>query len=90
MENTTSGIYIIMGVSGVGKTTVGKLLAEKLDLPFFDGDDYHPDHNIKKMGDGQPLNDMDREDWLKSLNILAKDQTQKSGCVIACSALKNK
>lgn len=79
-----------MGVSGCGKSTVGKLLAAALNIPFFDGDDYHPDSNIKKMANGDALNDTDRQGWLETLNELAKTQVEKDGCVIACSALKQK
>ena len=79
-----------MGVSGVGKTTIGKLLAQELSLPFFDGDDFHSDQNIQKMVAGHSLNDNDRADWLQDLNKLATDHTHKAGCVIACSALKEK
>lgn len=76
-----------MGVSGTGKTTIGKLLAEKLNIPFFDGDDFHPSANIEKMSAGIPLNDLDREGWLQTLNKLANEH-KASGAVIACSALK--
>ena len=79
-----------MGVSGVGKSTIGKLLSEALHIPFFDGDDYHPKENIKKMSDAQSLNDDDRQGWLETLNNLAKQQLDKNSCVIACSALKQK
>lgn len=77
-----------MGVSGSGKTTVGKLLAAKLDFPFFDGDSYHPKANIEKMSKGTPLSDEDRQGWLETLNQLAKNN--KNGAVIVCSALKEK
>ena len=77
-----------MGVSGCGKSTIGELLSEELRIPFFDGDDYHPQANIKKMSDGIPLNDEDRYDWLVTLNKLAKNQLQNNSCVIVCSALK--
>ncbi|NAY90719.1 AAA family ATPase [Muricauda sp. JGD-17] len=82
-----SPVLVIMGVSGTGKSTIGKLLANKLNVPFFDGDDFHPKSNIEKMGAGIPLNDSDREGWLKQLNQLALDH-ELSGAVIACSALK--
>src|SRR6056297_1271622 len=82
-------IVYIMGVSGRGKSTVGKLLAEKLGWSFFDGDDYHPKANIEKMANGTPLNDLDRADWLKTLNHLAKKH-KGQGAVIVCSALKSK
>ena len=81
-------IFIIMGVSGTGKSTIGKLLGQKLDVPFFDGDDFHPESNILKMKSGQPLTDEDRKDWLLALNELAKTQQKSTGCIIACSALK--
>lgn len=81
-------VIIIMGVSGSGKTTIGKLLAEKRNIPFFDGDDFHPKENIKKMTDGFPLNDEDRKPWLESLANKIAEHTKINGAVIACSALK--
>ena len=87
MAPASGPIYFIMGVSGCGKSTVGKLLAEARSLPFFDGDDFHPEANVRKMAAGQPLNDFDRKEWLLSLNTLAKDH-QLNGAVIVCSALK--
>ena len=77
----------MMGVSGTGKTTIGKLLAAELKIPFFDGDDYHPKENIEKMASGMALNDDDRYGWLLALNQLAKER-KNLGAVIACSALK--
>ena len=83
-------IIYIMGVSGSGKTTIGKELAEKMDMPFFDGDDFHPIANKEKMRSGIPLTDEDREGWLIAINRKAKEQEKKDGAVIACSALKEK
>jgi carbohydrate kinase (thermoresistant glucokinase family) len=65
------------------------MLANTLSLPFFDGDDYHPERNIRKMAKGEPLNDEDRHSWLKALNTLGKTHQDK-GAVVACSALKEK
>ncbi len=76
-----------MGVSGTGKSTIGKLLSERLQIPFFDGDDFHPEANIRKMRAGKPLNDDDRQGWLSKLNQLVQ-QHKTTGAVIACSALK--
>ncbi|WP_298893442.1 NADP-dependent phosphogluconate dehydrogenase [uncultured Psychroserpens sp.] len=83
-------VVFIMGVSGVGKSTIGKLLAQDLNIPFFDGDDFHPESNITKMSSGQPLNDDDRQPWLETLNALAKKELIKNSCIIVCSALKQK
>ena len=80
-------IFIVMGVSGCGKTTIAKLLSKKFDLLYYDGDDFHPAANVAKMSKGLPLNDLDREGWLLTLNQLAIDNL-KSGAIIACSALK--
>ncbi len=77
-----------MGVSGSGKSTIGRMLAEALDLPFFDGDDYHPAENVAKMQAGIPLQDEDRYAWLMRLHLLAIDLLKQNGGVIACSALK--
>lgn len=79
-------IFIIMGVSGSGKSTVGRILADKLDCKFYDADDYHPRENIEKMSKGIPLNDADRKPWLISLKTLIENQSDKA--VLACSALK--
>lgn len=78
--------YIIAGVSGSGKTTVGQLLSIKLAIPFYDADDFHTKANMEKMKAGKPLNDIDRLPWLYQLNNLLKNKT--SGCILACSALK--
>lgn len=76
---------IVMGVSGVGKTVVSRALAERLGIPFYDADDFHPPANVKKMATGQPLNDDDRHPWLLRLNALLHEQPR---CVLACSALR--
>lgn len=77
-----------MGVSGSGKTTIGKLLSQTIFVPFFDADDYHSEENINKMKQGIPLNDHDRAGWLQKVNQLARAQLKNEGCIIACSALK--
>ncbi|MCK0159805.1 gluconokinase [Allomuricauda sp. F6463D] len=86
MPNSKS-VIVIMGVSGSGKSKIGKLLSEKLAIPFFDGDDFHPKANVEKMASGSPLNDDDRKEWLILLNKLAVKYRDK-GAIIACSALK--
>ncbi|MFD2562099.1 NADP-dependent phosphogluconate dehydrogenase [Aquimarina rubra] len=83
-------VYIVYGVSGSGKTTIGKKLANQLNIPFYDADDFHPESNIKKMSNGFPLDDNDRESWLQELSVLVKDAHHKKGAVLACSALKQK
>jgi len=82
-------IYVI-GVSGSGKTTIGKRLSAKMKIPFFDADDFHSPANKEKMKTGRPLTDDDRADWLASLNALAQKQMKTTGAIIACSALKEK
>jgi len=85
-----SVIIYIMGVSGSGKTTIGKKLSARIGLPFFDADDFHSETNKEKMGRGVPLTDDDRGAWLININELAKNQIKKDGAIIACSALKEK
>lgn len=81
-------IYITSGVSGAGKTTIGLLLSSKLDLPFYDADDFHPKDNVEKMANGIPLEDRDREAWLKNLSAHIQKWNAEGGAVLACSALK--
>ena len=77
-----------MGVSGSGKTTVGKALASALGIPFYDADDFHPQDNIMKMEQGIPLQDLDRESWLETLSKNLTQWEAATGAVLACSALK--
>ena len=80
-----------MGVSGSGKSTVGKLLSDRLNCPFYDADDFHPSSNIEKMSLGTPLNDSDRNPWLLTLqNIVDKTTKEEKSAVMACSALKKR
>ena len=80
-------VIFIMGVSGTGKSTVGRLLSNELSVPFTDADDHHLPSNIKKMSQGIPLTDDDRAPWLDQINQIALNHLG-SGAVIACSALK--
>ena len=82
-------VITIFGVSGAGKTTIGKLLARDLRWRFIEADDFHPAANIEKMRSGHPLTDNDRWPWLEQL----RQQIERSLCarenaVLACSALK--
>ena len=82
-------LIIIFGVSGAGKTTVGKLLAGELGWQFLEADDFHPAANIEKMRSGRPLTDEDRWPWLEFLRKQI-EQLLSAGenAVLACSALK--
>jgi gluconokinase len=82
---------ILMGVSGCGKTSVGERLSKILGWPFYDGDDFHPQPNINKMAKGIPLNDDDRQPWLKCLHdLIVENLDQGQSLIVACSALKGK
>lgn len=82
-------IVIVFGVSGAGKTTIGKLLAEQLGWKFYEADDFHPRANIEKMRSGRPLTDEDRRPWLKRLREqITRSRAAKENAVLACSALK--
>jgi gluconokinase len=82
-------IVLLMGVSGVGKTTLGEALARELGWRFLDADEYHPPENVAKMAAGTPLDDADRRPWLARLNEeLLKVQSTGGSAVLACSALK--
>ncbi|KAK4128384.1 carbohydrate kinase [Parathielavia appendiculata] len=85
-------IWLVTGPAGCGKSTVAKHLATSLQVPFIEGDEYHPQANIEKMSAGIPLTDADRWDWLTALreaSIQALDKGN-SGVVLTCSALKRK
>jgi carbohydrate kinase (thermoresistant glucokinase family) len=79
---------IVMGVTGSGKSTIGKLLGERLELPFHDADDYHSPENKAKMAADIALVDADRWPWLQHLAELALGWEATGGAVLACSALK--
>ena len=80
---------ILMGVTGCGKTTVGKALAERLRIPFYDGDNFHAQENLSKMATGIPLTDSDRAGWLTLLAAMIETETLAGhDGVLACSALK--
>jgi gluconokinase len=82
-------IILLMGVTGSGKTTVGKLLAAKLGWAYYDADDFHSPANVAKMKRGSPLDDRERQPWLASLRaLIASCLERDENCVLACSALK--
>ncbi|MBD2198659.1 MULTISPECIES: gluconokinase [Calothrix] len=83
-------IIIVMGVSGSGKTTVGKLLAESLGWTFSDADAFHSPENVENMRRGIPLTETDRKPWLEALQAAIKQWLQENtNVVLACSALKD-
>ena len=80
---------VVMGVSGAGKSTVGKLIAARLDCPFRDADSFHPPANIEKMSRGEPLTDEDRWPWLRAIAAwISEHRATQTTCVVTCSALK--
>ena len=84
-------IVLIMGVEGAGKTKIGELLAQKLGWDFADADDFHSQQNRKKLHEGIPLTDADREPWLSAIReAMLGWVAQKKDVVLACSALKKK
>lgn len=80
---------IAMGVSGVGKSTVAKGLAQRLGWGFAEGDDFHPEANVAKMASGTPLNDDDRWPWLRLIgDWMTQEIAEGRSAVVTCSALK--
>ncbi len=80
---------VIMGVSGAGKSTVGRLVAERTESLFLDADDFHAAENLAKMAAGEPLSDTDREPWLSALrDEITRRNNAGQTVILACSALK--
>jgi carbohydrate kinase (thermoresistant glucokinase family) len=86
-----TGLYVIMGVSGSGKSLIGARLAHELHLEFVEGDDLHPPDNVRRMAAGIPLTDNDRKGWLMAIAArLREAQRGGIGLVASCSALKRR
>jgi len=84
-----NGLYVIMGVAGSGKTTIGVALARALATPFLEGDELHPPANVQRMAQGIPLTDDDRRPWLLAIAQQLRDARRAGlGLVVTCSALK--
>lgn len=89
MTFVNRGLYVVMGVSGSGKSLIGLALARELDVDFVEGDEYHPAENVEKMAAGIPLTDDDRAEWLRALAARIREaKNAGTGLVLTCSALK--
>ena len=85
----TVSVFVLMGVSGSGKTTVGALLAQSLGWTYADADSFHSPENVAKMAAGQPLSDQDRVPWLQAISAwIGERLLQQQPAVVSCSALK--
>jgi gluconokinase len=83
--------FVMMGVSGAGKSLIGERFAHALGIPFLEGDTLHPPHNVARMAAGIALTDADRAGWLQDIaNHLAAAHTRHEGLVVACSALRKR
>jgi gluconokinase len=84
-------IVVVMGVAGSGKSTVARLLAEKLHCPMLEGDSLHPPENVRRMAGGTALTDLDRAPWLSAIQArIATASLQGKSLVVSCSALKRR
>ncbi|KAG9235645.1 P-loop containing nucleoside triphosphate hydrolase protein [Amylocarpus encephaloides] len=85
-------IFLITGPAGCGKSSIAAFIAESMNLPYIEGDEFHPQSNVEKMSRGIPLTDADRWDWLIALReeALRKISSGSQGVVVTCSALKRK
>jgi gluconokinase len=84
-----TGLYVMMGVCGSGKSTIGAQLARELGVEFVEGDDLHPPDNVKRMAAGMPLTDDDRHGWLVAIAARLREAKRAGiGLVVSCSALK--
>lgn len=84
-----TGLYVMMGVCGSGKSLIGATLARALDVEFVEGDDLHPPENVKRMASGIPLTDDDRRGWLLAIAARLREARHAgAGLVVSCSALK--
>ena len=91
MAGAASRLLIVMGVSGSGKTTIARLLAERLGYGFAEGDDFHPPANVAKMSRDEPLTDADRAPWLAAIHAYAVERLAAGErLVVTCSALKRR
>jgi gluconokinase len=82
-------LFVVMGITGSGKSTVGAMLARALGVDFVEGDDYHPPENVQRMASGIPLTDEDRASWLSALATRIREAHDAgTGLVVTCSALK--
>jgi gluconokinase len=89
VNSTHRGRYVLMGVSGSGKSTIGSAFARALDVDFVEGDQYHPRENVERMARGIALTDEDRAPWLRALaDRIAEAMAAGTGLVMTCSALK--
>ncbi len=89
--NRSAARWVVMGVSGCGKSEIGRRLAAALQLPFLEGDAFHSAANVAKMGAGLPLDDSDRAEWLLRLQgEIAGARARGEGLVLSCSALKRR
>ncbi len=89
MARRAAPLVVVMGVSGSGKSTVGRLIATRLACEFLEGDELHPPRNLERMASGIALTDSDRREWLQAIAVqLADASTAGHGLIVACSALK--
>ena len=91
MKNNTNLRWVVMGVSGAGKSEIGARLATELGVPFLEGDSFHSAENVAKMSAGIPLNDEDRAGWLQALRgEISAARERGEGLVLSCSSLKRR
>lgn len=91
MNNKMKSRWVVMGVSGAGKSEIGARLAAALAVPFLEGDSFHPQENVARMSAGIALNDDDRAGWLHTLSIeIGRARERGEGLVLSCSSLKRR